>query len=787
MPEAITLTPELLNLIPYRRGNATNPKYIFIGIAPGKDELADDLKRAFIGYSGRLLDNKLINGVGISMAECYFTNVIKERVLGDKHDIWIKENPKTFETYIRLLTAELNLVSPTANVIVPLGDIPLRIICNKKGITNWRGSIISSTIIPNKKCIPTIHPASILRTWSQLTYVKEDFKRIKVEAETPDIILPKRTYIIRPSFDLAIERLNYYATTNRLVSVDIETTRTIASIQFSDDKDIGFCLPLQHKNGSSYWTPSQEAILWRIIYRILTTRKLIGQNFERFDSYVINFHGIPYKKVLAQVYMDTMEAFSCLQPELPKSLQFLTSVYTREPFYKAEGKEWSTREGEDEFFTYGCKDVCTVSEIAPQIEEELKEVGLWDFYIKRYRGMAIPRMMQSVRGMRVDLKKREQLSTEYTKEIVKTQCEITVLAGANINVNSHKQMKTLFYETMKLPKQYKDNKITCDEDAILTLSTKSSSAIFPHIIKQRNQRLLKSNNIDCRLDSDNRFRTSLGFTETGRFTSSKTPLNTGSNSQNITKKMRVMFIPDDGKVLVNVDQSQAEARVVAWRGMMYKTIELFLDPTRDIHIETAIYIFKILKENVRRDFERYTAKRVRHAVNYGMQDEKFAKVYNKDAADMDLPFLNVLKAHEYMAGFHTMEPNLKAVYQREIAELVRKNKTLYNPFGRRTILHDRIGDDLFRSAWAWYAQSVVGDITNIIYEQVYNKWEILNQGHDAILFQCCPYQVADLIADVRKVGNIELDICPDKTIPKLVIPLDFETGPNWLELNKYVA
>jgi DNA polymerase-1 len=399
--------------------------------------------------------------------------------------------------------------------------------------------------------------------------------------------------------------------------------------------------------------------------------------------------------------------------------------------------------------------------------------------------MAIPRMMQSVRGMKVDLKKREQLSIEYTREIVKTQCEITVLAGANINVNSPLQMRHLLYDVMKLPKQYKNGKITCDEDAILTLSTKSSSSIFPAIIKQRNQRLLKSNNIDCRLDNDNRFRTSLGFTETGRFTSSKTPLNTGSNAQNITKIMRIMFIPDDGKVLVNIDQSQAEARVVAWRGKMYKTIELFLDPSRDIHIETALYIYKISKDKIRKDYERYTAKRVRHATNYGMMDEKFAKVYNKDAADIGIPLLNVATAHTLMAGFHEMEPNLKAVYQKEIADLVRKNKTLYNPFGRRIILHDRIGDDLFRASWAWFAQSIVGDLTNIIYEQVYNKWECINQVHDSILFQCYPYQIANLVADVKKAGNIELDICPDKTIPKLIIPLSVEIGTNWMELKEY--
>jgi len=55
-------------------------------------------------------------------------------------------------------------------------------------------------------------------------------------------------------------------------------------------------------------------------------------------------------------------------------LDFLTMFYTREPYYKDEGKEWANFwDHERKFFEYNCKDACIVLEILPQILERLKE------------------------------------------------------------------------------------------------------------------------------------------------------------------------------------------------------------------------------------------------------------------------------------------------------------------------------------------------------------------------------------------------------------------------------
>jgi uracil-DNA glycosylase family 4 len=798
----ISLTPELLSKLPYRRGNDKDPRIIFIGTAPGNYEFADEQKRAFVGSAGKLLDNKLIKRAHIDQSECYFTNVLKEHVYKNKDAQWIKENPQAYLTYLRILSAELNLVAKSANVIVPLGDIALQAIMNRKGISNWRGSILSTgpnnPIIQNKKCIPALHPASILRNWSELVYTKLDFHRIREESHTPDINLPQRKYVIRPDFDTALMYLNKYINTDNKVSVDIETLKNIrpnriVSIQFADSKDEGFCLPLQHKNNISWWSIKQEMQLWRLIYKILTTKQLIGQNFTVFDTFMLHFHGIPYQAILDHVYLDLLEAMRCMEPELPASLGFFTSVYTREPFYKEEGKGWGTKESEDEFFTYGCKDVCIPCEIAPQMEQDLKDENLWEFYKKHFIGFAKQRMSCSVNGLPINIKRREELSIEYAADIVKDQCKLTVLTGTNVNVKSNPQMKHLLYDVMKLPPQFdKDGHITTNEDALLKLSTKSESGIFPIILHQRHLRTLKSNTLDARLDSDNRIRTSFGWTETHRLTSSGVPFQTGTNLQNMDKKLRAIIVAPDGYVLGKGDESQAEARIVAWRGRMRKSIELFLDHTRDIHYETAAEVNSIKLDQVIKDIKlryekvtkemRYSAKRIRYGVNYDMHASRFAKTYNKDAGKIGMPFITEKKAQFFIHRFHEIEPDLQRVYHAEIAAEVSKNMTLYNCFDARMRFHERVGDDLFRAAYSWYAQSTVAYLINMIWDLALDAgiW-VVHQNHDELVWFSKKDEVEKDNETMLRLSKIPMDICGLKDVPPLVIPFEIENGPNWYD------
>ena len=786
------LSAEDFERIPYRRG-PLNAKIVVVGEAPGGEEEADPQKRPFIGASGRFIEG-MLQKVGIDPTKVYFTNVIKTRPDDKKIHRWIAKHKDDVALYTKLLSDELAAL-PNIVLIIPAGGIALKALCNRDSIEAWRGSKIPATLagVKGKKCIPVIHPAAILRNWLQRPVTVLDFQRIAREQHFPEIKNPQRFPKIRPTFEEILEYFHFLLHSDCLISLDLETLprpQRISSFQLAHSPIEGISVLLQHKDGRHCFSEDQELILWRELNKLLTTcgKRIIGQNILTFDLFMLTMYGMDLDKLLENVYLDTMEAFQCLNPALPRGLDFLTSVYTEEPYYKSEGKEWGTKQGEDEFLHYGCKDVMVVAEIAPQLYEELKEDGLLDFYYARYQKLAKARLQMSRRGLLVNETTRAELKKVFMRDIINEQCRLTVLTGKQINVKSSAQMKDLLYKDMKLPPQFsRSGEISCDEDAILTLAGKHPSEVFRHILNIRGMRTLYSNNIKSTHDSDGRIRCSYGFAESGRFRSFKSPLGSGSNLQNWNSTMRVLVVPDPGMVFVEGDLSQAEARVVAAAGRIHYMLEVFKHdqrtPEGDIHRHMAALVFeKPLEEITKKGPERYAAKRIVHASNYDMKALTFSKRYNKDAADNNMPLISVEQAGAYLSALHTKMPELKQNYHAWIEEQLNSTKTLVNPFGRKAMFHDRLGPDLYRSGYAWYPQSTVADITNTILMECCDAGlDLLLQVHDSVLVQCRHSEVDDVIRFMRSVNPI-VNV---RGIP-VSIPMEFKISDvSWGHLQDY--
>lgn len=779
------LTPEHLAQIPYHVG-PLDAKLCFVGEAPGLDEVAHEFKHPFVGKSGQWFRTWL-QQVGINFNDCYVTNLLKERPPRNRFAPFVKENPKLLEAHTELLAAELSLLT-NCNLIVPLGTNPLLPICGKQGIMAWRGSILPATLstIKGKKCIPTLHPAGIMRQWKTRISFMEDLKRIKDDTLFSEFRLPVRNYIIRPKFEQVIEFLTRLLDEKKPISVDTETRPggIIASIQFCNDTVNALCIPFQYKNGNSYWPLDQEILIWELVRKCLYELSVIGQNFIKFDMFILWANGIDPYKILKNFLVDTLEGFACIQPELPKSLAYLTSIFTREPFFKAEGKEgkgkeWAASTSENAFWTYGCKDVLVDHEIAPQVIKELKDEKLWEFYMKRFQGMAKRRLAMSFKGIRLDEEKRKELRGKVGRRAIEYQCKLSILTDRPLNVKSNPQMKKLLYEDMKCKKQWKlndkgDMVLTCDEDAVLKLSAMYPSKVFDLVLKVRHERTIMSNYILVKTDSDGHVRSTYGFAETGRFTSSKSPMGTGYNLQNWPRDMRVMLrSDDDDHVLIEMDLAQAEARVVAWKSRATKLIQEFLDGV-DYHVTTACNVFDLSAEKIFYA-ERYTGKRVNHASNYDMKSDKFAMVYNKDAAENGVELMGIERARIVMSKHHDANPHIHEVYHKELRAEVSKEKKLWNIFGRRMVFLDRLGPDLYREAYGWYAQSTVADLTNVIFDRVADKIMVINQGHDSLLVHCHKSKVKETVKYMYENSQITLKIGGRD----LIIPVDFKIGTHW--------
>jgi len=131
---------------------SVNADLMFIGEAPGAEE--DRLGVPFVGRSGKLLDNLLLEEMNMDRSACYISNVVKCRPPENR-------NPKSeeIESCRPYLETQLEIIKP--RVIITLGNFATRLLLDTKiGITELRGKKYEylGCIL-----IPTFHPAAALR------------------------------------------------------------------------------------------------------------------------------------------------------------------------------------------------------------------------------------------------------------------------------------------------------------------------------------------------------------------------------------------------------------------------------------------------------------------------------------------------------------------------------------------------------------------------------------------------------------------------------------------------
>jgi len=324
------------------------------------------------------------------------------------------------------------------------------------------------------------------------------------------------------------------------------------------------------------------------------------------------------------------------------------------------------------------------------------------------------------------------------------------MAGREINLRSHKQLKEYFYGSKRKGNlglaPYKDKgKPTTNEKALLKLSRPLSNrpAVEEAKILLRHRRLskLRGTYYEMSYDSDNRIRSSMNpvGTRTGRLSSSKNIFGTGANLQNQPYELKEFFLVDDNYIGYEIDLAQAENRLVAYVAPEMRLIEAFENGV-DIHSRTASYIFGKPEEEISREegsapqfgngeySERFWGKKANHAFNYGQSANAFSEQM----------LISRAEAGQIYHAYHNAYPGVRK-YHNMVKESLQRDRTLTNLFGRKYLFLDRWDYSLFLAAYAFIPQSTIADIINrwgLI--PIYNSMPevvLLNQIHDSIVFQ----------------------------------------------------
>jgi uracil-DNA glycosylase family 4 len=814
---------------------------MIVGEAPGK--LEDESKIPFVGPSGEIL-NDALRKAGISRHQCYLTNVVKYRPPGNNFKMLHLIGVDLAEQIKNLWEFEIEKFRPKC--ILAVGNEALKAVTNYDGILNYRGSILLARDGVTK-VVPCVHPAALFAhkvfggddnggeevsgglDFVYLKLIEHDIRRAVEESHTRAICLPDRDIVVaRNSLDLHRYFTQYKDSTD--AAVDIESINCIpVCIGFSFTRNHGISIPLLSQIGKHQITSMGYYDLmecWREVDRQLRRIGAIGQNFK-YDEFKLSRMGFRIPNVKSDIIIKTRIIF----PELPKkSLAMSASLWTRQPYYKDEGKEFKLgKQPIEQLLKYNAMDCCVTKEIDEEQELDLismeETYGVparsyyYDYHMKKHKFY----LKMENKGFRVDTKRQHELKQKYTFLQDGVHSRLVGLIGHEINVASYPQVFQLLYKEMRFKLRKKD---PTSEDSIVALlgnhaKNKEKKETLTVLLEEKRIRTQKSRYINFKPDYDGRCKCSFNIisTETCRSSTSslKKPLRPGkfggipfhtiSKHGRLAKDIRSMFIPDEGMVFVQVDASQCQARIVAVLAEDWELLAAF--DTVDIHRRTAALIMgmtqglvlkeghlKIIDDMDKDDPARFMGKKTRHAGNFAMGAQRFMMEVNTDAQKFDIPLsISGWKAGEMLKLFHSASPKLEHVFWRDIIECIQNTRVLVDPFGGVRVFNGRMDDSTYKEGFANIPQRTEA---HLVQQAALATDEELNgdlkdgcwisENHDSLLLQAPannwePY--AKLLQQNMQKPIDFRTYCSLKRDYTLVIPADIEiSDTNYGEMRK---
>jgi DNA polymerase I-like protein with 3'-5' exonuclease and polymerase domains len=273
-------------------------------------------------------------------------------------------------------------------------------------------------------------------------------------------------------------------------------------------------------------------------------------------------------------------------------------------------------------------------------------------------------------------------------------------------------------------------------------------------------------------------------------------------------KIRKTFLADKGRILLFIDLSRVEDRIVQmysgiW-GNSPRMIALANDRMTDTHAENALAIMGALGVEPEQGYEMYKAflkdkhsafgqefgvlRQKAKKVTHGVQRALGAKGLSTRFFQQDGLSISPKVCQKMINAYLKANWEIRDFYFPSVENLIRRDGGLVNAFGRRIDwTTQRVNNALFRKAYSWLPQSECADLMNtqgIVRGHAYcagKKSKLLAQKHDEAIFSCVPKEAYDLAKYV--VGELEKPYTILRQ--KLSVPADLAIGSNWADEREF--
>jgi DNA polymerase-1 len=598
----------------------------------------------------------------------------------------------------------------------------------------------------------------------------------------------------------ALERWTQVIRDRGYVAVDTETTSLdemraeLVGISLCVDAGSACYIPLGHKAGAADDLFGSDALaegqlpmadVLAALKPLLEDDSIlkIGQNMK-YDAKIFARHGIAVAPI-----DDTMLMSYALNAGLHgHGMDALSERYLgHEPIaiktLLGGGKSAITfdRVPIDEAVTYAAEDADITLRLWQLFRPQLHRAQVTTVYETLERPLVPVLARMEMAGVKVDRDTLSRMSNAFAQKMAGLEAEIHELAGETFNVGSPKQLGEILFDKMGLDggKKGKTGAYATGADVLEDLATMHD--LPGRVLDWRQLSKLKSTYTDALQDHIN--------PETGRVHTSymQTGANTGRlsstdpNLQNIPvrseegRRIREAFVAPEGRVLVSLDYSQIELRILAHIAGIEALKQAFREG-QDIHAMTASEMFDVPMDQMTPDIRR-RAKAINFGVIYGISGFGLARNLRIPRAE----------AQGFIDRYFERFPGIRA-YMDATKAFARDHGYVQTLFGRK--IHTP--DINAKGPTAGFAQRaainapIQGTAADIIRRAMIRMPDaikgqpatMLLQVHDELIFEVDESAADRLIETARDVMQSACEPVLRLDVPLIV---DGGKGKNWAE------
>ena len=440
------------------------------------------------------------------------------------------------------------------------------------------------------------------------------------------------THLVNTSEGL--NRLSEALEASPIISFDTETTSTdpmraeLVGISLSVKPGEGYYIPVGHHTSAEHQLPLTE-VIEKLRGPMTDPKKAkVGHNLK-YDYLILSRNGLD----TTPLAFDTMIAEWLIDPSSRnlglKNLAWVRlgveMTHIEELIGKGKTQINMAEVPVEAASRYAAADAETTLRLVPVLKPELDRQNATRLLVDIEMPLVTVLAEMERTGIALDKAFLNRMSGELSIRLAEIEGLVYKQVGSPFNMNSTQQLSVILFERLGLEppdrrKRTASGHYSTSADVLEELSGKHP--VVDWILEYRELSKLKSTYLDALPEQINpltgRVHTSYNQTGsvTGRLASSDPNLQNIPTRTDLGRKVRQGFIAGAGKVLLSVDYSQIELRIVADMAKDEAMLSAFR-AGQDIHATTAAAIYSVPLPDVSREQRRH-AKAINFGLIYGM-------------------------------------------------------------------------------------------------------------------------------------------------------------------------